>query len=163
MKIKKFFLMLVLLLFLTFLHSFTLQANAIDFSFSTYNGQRYQLSNFRGKYTLVNLFASYCPPCMVELKVLQRLYENCSNKGIQVISLMIDREGVPLLSRIVTSRNLSYPVGLATEEVFKVFRDFSITPTTYVIGPKGNLLEKYEGYKNYNEWIKSLSNYVKCN
>ncbi|MFN3407140.1 MAG: TlpA family protein disulfide reductase [Caldimicrobium sp.] len=166
MTIKRFFMIMLILMFLVSSLPNNIQASqpkSIDFSFTTYNGQKYKLSNFSGKYILLNLFASYCPPCMVELKVLQRLHETCNNKGLQVISLMIDREGAPLLSRIVSSRNLTYPVGLATDEVFKIFKDFSTTPTTYVINTKGELIDKHVGYQNYNEWIKYLSSFVKCN
>ncbi|MFN4132469.1 MAG: TlpA family protein disulfide reductase [Caldimicrobium sp.] len=163
MKIKKFLMICVMCCILSFIPTYSLFAKSIDFSFSTYKGQSYKLSDFNGKYVLVNLFASYCPPCMIELKVLQKLHDTCSNRGLQVISLMIDKEGAPLLSRIVSSRNLTYPVGLANEEVFKIFKDFSITPTTYMIDPKGEIINKYVGYKNYNEWIKSLSAYIKCN
>lgn len=163
MKIKKVLFIFAFLFIFTFIPSSALYSKTIDFSFSTYKGQKYKLSDFNGKYILINLFASYCPPCMIELKVLQKLHETCSARGLQVISLMIDKEGAPLLSRIVSSRNLTYPVGLANEEVFKIFKDFSITPTTYIVNPKGEIINKEVGYKNYNEWIKSLSAFVKCN
>ncbi len=141
----------------------TLSANTINFSFNTYDGKHYQLSDFKGKYIILNLFSSYCPPCMIELKVLQQLYTACNSKGLEVISLMIDREGAPLLPKIVSSRNLTYPVGLAHTKVFKIFNDFSITPTSYLISPKGQRIEKFVGYKNYKEWLETLNRYVKCN
>lgn len=162
MKIKKFFTLLILINFLMFSSSFS-YAKAIDFTFSTYDGKNLKLSNFSGKYVLLNLFASYCPPCMIELKVFQKLHTTCSSKGLQVISLMIDREGASLLPKIVSSRGLTYPVGFANSEVFKIFKDFSITPTTYIIDPNGALIDKQVGYKNYDEWIKALSTMVKCN
>lgn len=166
MQIKRFIMLIIIFIFLSISFPYAsqgTQAKVIDFSFTTYNGQKYKLSNFYGKYILINLFASYCPPCMVELKVLQRLHETCNNKGLQVISLMIDREGSPLLSRIVSSRNLTYPVGLANDDVFKIFKDFFTTPTTYVINTRGEIVDKHVGYQNYNEWIKYLSSFVKCN
>lgn len=140
-----------------------LWASPINFSFQTYDGKRYKLSDFRGRYVLVNLFSSYCPPCMVELKVLERLNKTCSDRGLQIISLMIDREGAVLLPKIVSSRGLTYPVGLATQEVLRNFSDFSITPTTYLLDPNGNRIEKFVGYKSYDEFIRTLTRFVKCN
>ena len=163
MKIKYKILTLFIILGILFFSEISLNAGTIDFYFYTYNGKKFKLSDFSGKYVLLNLFASYCPPCMIELKVFQKLHDTCGSKGLQVISLMIDREGAPLLPKIVSSRNLTYPVGLATSEVFKIFNDFSITPTTYLLDPKGNRLGKFVGYKNYEEWIQSLRQYVKCN
>lgn len=163
MKIKYQILTLFLIFGILLFSQVSIDARTINFSFYTYDGKKYRLSDFNGKYILLNLFSSYCPPCMVELKVLQKLNDTCSNKGLQVISLMIDREGAPLLPKIVSSRNLTYPVGLANSEVFKIFNDFSTTPTTYLIDPKGTRLEKFVGFKNYEEWLKSLNQYVKCN
>jgi peroxiredoxin len=163
MKIKQKFFLLLLITSLISFWALPQQAKATNFSFSTYDGKKYQLADFNGKYVLLNLFASYCPPCMVELKVFQRLQETCGQRGLQIISLMIDKEGASLLPRIVSSRNLTYPVGLANSEVFRIFSDFSITPTTYLLDPKGQRIEKFVGYHNYKEWIDSLTKYVKCN
>ncbi|MEZ0343228.1 MAG: TlpA disulfide reductase family protein [Caldimicrobium sp.] len=163
MKVKYQILMLFLIFGILLFSQVSINAKTINFSFYTHSGKKYQLSDFNGKYILLNLFASYCPPCMVELKVFQKLNDTCGRKGLQVISLMIDREGAPLLPKIVSSRNLTYPVGLANSEVLKIFNDFSITPTTYLLDPKGNRVEKFVGYKNYEEWLESLKQYVKCN
>lgn len=163
MKIKYLSITIFLILGILIFSEGSIKARSINFSFYTYDGKKMELSDFYGKYVLLNLFASYCPPCMVELKVFQKLNDTCGNKGLQVISLMIDREGAPLLPKIVSSRGLSFPVGLANSEVFKIFNDFAITPTTYLLDPKGNRLEKFVGYKNYQEWLESLKQYVKCN
>lgn len=163
MKVTRIALLISMFFMITLLWINSPLASNISFSFNTHDGKKYSLSDFKGKYILLNLFSSYCPPCMVELKVLQKLNENCSNKGLQVVSLMIDREGVQLLPKIVSSRNLTYPVGLANQEVFKTFPDFSITPTTYLLDPSGNRIEKFVGYMSYKEWVNVLNRFVKCN
>ncbi len=158
---KVFQYLFLFLLFLSF-PILSLAKNPIDFTFKAHDGTTYQLSSFRGKVVLLNLFASYCPPCMIELKHLQKLNQECRAKGLQVISLMTDYEGAPLLSQIIKSRNLTYPVGLAPKEVFKIFSDFSITPTSYLIDQKGNLYKKVIGYHNYEEWKKLLKDLIGC-
>lgn len=152
----------VIFLIIILLNS-SLLASPSNISFQTHDGKRYSLADFRGKYVLVNLFSSYCPPCMVELKVLERINQTCSNRELQIISLMIDREGAVLLPKIVSSRGLTYPVGLANQEILKFFSDFSITPTTYLLDPKGNRIEKFVGYKSYNDFLKAINRFVKCN
>ena len=162
---KKFFILFLLILsfFFSLTFSLTYAQSKVDFDFKTIDGKVYKLSNFNGKVVLVNLFASYCPPCMLELKVLQKLHEACSVKGLQVVSLMVDLDGAPLLPRIVKSRNLTYPVGLANKAVFEIFKDFSTTPTTYIFDQKGNLAKKVVGYQSFEDWKMTLSNLVKCN
>jgi thiol-disulfide isomerase/thioredoxin len=158
---KKTFILFSLILLI--LLSLTYAQSRVDFSFQTIDGKVYKLSNFNGKVVLVNLFASYCPPCMIELKVLQKLHETCSVNGLQVVSLMVDLDGAPLLPRIIKSRSLTYPVGLANKAVFETFKDFSTTPTTYVFDQRGNLANKVVGYQSFEEWKKTLSSLVKCN
>lgn len=150
------------MILVVFLLGFKNEVTAFDFSFYTYDGKKYSLSNFKDKFLLINFFTSYCPSCILELKVLKQVNEYCGNKNMQIISFMIDKEGIPLLSKIVSSRGLNYLIGFADSQVLKNFPDLSTTPTTYLIDKKGQKLEKLVGYKNYNSFLKILNKYQIC-
>ena len=60
---------------------------APDFVLTTYDGQRLQLSDFRGQVVLLNFWASWCPPCRVEAPVLQRAAERLDSAGLVVIGI----------------------------------------------------------------------------
>jgi len=138
-------------------------SSVINFDFYTYKGEKYSLQKFKGKYVLLNLFTSYCPMCLVELNTLNKLNQICKSNEYKIISLLVDKEGMPLLPKIVNSRNLTYIVGIAPSDIFKIFPDFSITPTTYILNQNGNLVERVVGYKNLKDWTKILNKYVNCN
>jgi len=164
MRFKKFLIIFLLIISLNIFHSSGLMSSSIiNFEFYTYKGEKYNLQNFRGKYILLNLFTTYCPTCLVELNTLNKLNNTCKSDTLKIISLLVDREGIPLLPKIVTSHNLTYIVGIAPSNIFKIFPDFSITPTTYILNKKGSLVEKIVGYKNLKDWIKILNKYVSCN
>lgn len=148
-------------IYLFFLSS-TIWASNQNFSFYTYDGKRYTFSDFRGHFLLINFFTSYCPPCILELKVLKQVKENCNNKNFQIISFMIDKEGIPLLPKIVSSRGLNYLIGFADSQVLKNFPDLSTTPTTYLIDNKGQKIEKLVGYKSYKVFLTVLNKYQVC-
>lgn len=163
MKKIKTFLCIFFFLILIFSINLNAKATSINFSFYTYNGKKYQLSDFKNKYILLNLFVSYCPPCIVELGILNKVYENCDTSKLQIIALMMDKSGEPLLPKIVSDRKIKYLIGIAPKEIFKYFPDFSITPTTYILDTSGKRIEKITGYMNYKQWIIKISKYVKCN
>lgn len=164
MRFKKFLVIFLFIISLNIFHSSRLMSSSIiNFEFYTYKGEKYNLQNFRGKYILLNLFTTYCPTCIVELNTLNKLNNICKSDNLKIISLLVDREGIPLLPKIITSHNLTYTVGIAPSNIFKIFPDFSITPTTYILNKKGNLVEKIVGYKNLKDWIKILNKYVSCN
>ncbi len=154
---------LFLFLFIGFL-LFTTPAfsKSIDFSFKSYQGKVYRLSDFRGNYVLLNFFASYCPPCLGELQVLEKVSQRCGSK-VKVISLLIDWQGAPLLSPLIETGKVTYLIGLASEEAFKAFPDFDTTPTTYLLNQKGERVKKIVGFTSYQDWIKLLQKYTSCN
>jgi thiol-disulfide isomerase/thioredoxin len=163
-KIKKVIGIGIILFFLVVGSVRSASASSIDFTFYTPQGKRYSLSQFRGKYVLVNLFASYCDYCTVELGIFNKIAQTCNSRELKIIAIMIDNENSFLLPKIVSARKLSYIIGLSTSEVFKAFSDFNrITPTTYFINKKGEKIQKFIGYKTYEEWLQILKKYVKCN
>lgn len=164
MRLKKYLFILIFVISLSFFSFSALSSSSlINFDFYTYKGEKYSLKNFKGKYILLNLFTSYCPMCLIELNTLNKLNNSCKSNEYKIISLLVDKEGITLLPKIIDSRNLTYTVGIAPSNIYKIFPDFSITPTTYILNQNGNLVERVVGYKSLKEWIKILNKYVNCN
>ncbi len=162
MKIKKYLFILIFITSLSFFSALN-SSSIIDFDFYTYKGEKYSLQKFKGKYVLLNLFTTYCPMCLTELNILNKLNQTCKSDEYKIVSLLVDKEGMILLPKIVDSRNLTYIVGIAPSDIFKIFPDFSITPTTYILNQNGHLVERVVGYKNLKDWTKILNKYVNCN
>lgn len=64
---------------------------APDFSSTDLNGKKIKLSDYRGKYTLVDFWASWCAPCREESPTLVRLYKEYKAKGFEILSISIDK------------------------------------------------------------------------
>jgi len=140
----------------------TLASQSINFSFLSYKGETYEIKDFSGKYIILNFFASDCPMCMAELNVLESVYKTC-NKNVQVISLIIDKQGLPLLPYIIKVHHLTYIVGIAPDKAFKLLPDFSILPTCFLLNKKGVLLQQITGLHGKSYWLKLLNKYTSCN
>lgn len=115
-----------------------------DFVLPMLDGKVQKLSNYRGKVVLVNLWATWCPPCIEELPLLGRLQQEFGPRGLVVLGLAADDD--PEAVRTFVKQN---PVK------FDVFLDvggevgtrYGITgyPETFVVDREGRFQEKYIG------------------
>ena len=79
--------------------------------FDTPSGELLQLSRFQGQAVVINFWATWCPPCVEEMPLLDRFFQQNSSKGWQVIGLAIDQP-TPV-RRFLGQSPVSYPIGLA--------------------------------------------------
>ena len=104
----------------------------------TLDGVHFDLSALRGKVVLVNLWASWCPPCREELPTLDEFYARYHSEGVELLGLSADRKR-DQKDALSMARGLHYPVAFAAEAKENGFGTPSILPVTYVIGPDGLL------------------------
>jgi len=104
----------------------------------TLDGVHFDLSALRGKVVLVNLWATWCPPCREELPTLDEFYTRYHSEGVELLGLSADRKR-DRKDALSMARGLHYPVAFAAEAEENGFGTPSILPVTYVIGPDGLL------------------------
>ena len=63
----------------------------IDFTYSDINGKKVSLSDLKGKYVLIDIWATWCPPCKKEIPYLKKLEEKMHGKKIVFVSLSVDK------------------------------------------------------------------------
>lgn len=80
-------------------------------SFDTPTGQSLAMSGFRGKPLLVNFWATWCPPCVEELPLLDYFYQENKSKNWQVLGLAVDQPSA--VRTWLQTRPLNFPVGMA--------------------------------------------------
>ena len=101
------------------------------------DGERRSLRDYSGQVVLVNLWATWCPPCAAEMPEFQRFYEEYRDSQFTVIAIN-DGESAPEIRRFATDYGLTFPIWLdptyeATERAFKAAN----LPTSYVIDRQG--------------------------
>ena len=116
-------------------------------SFEAPDASTLSLAALRGKPLVVNFWATWCPPCVEEMPLLDAFYRQHSAKGWQVIGLAIDQPSQ--VKRFLSQRPVSYPIGLAGLDGPELARalgnDSGALPFTLVLLPDGRVLQSKLG------------------
>ena len=109
-----------------------------DFTLTDLHGRRYTLSALRGKVVLVNFWATWCPPCRVEMPALDAIYQRFASQGLVILSISDEK---PETVESFLSRTKYHPPVLIDpgDEVHKLFHVEGI-PHTFVYDRKGKLV-----------------------
>jgi peroxiredoxin len=81
---------------------------ALDFHARTATGESVSLSDLRGKVVVINVAASYCPICLSELPSLKQMYEKDKDKGLVILSVLLDEEIEPV-QKMVARYKIPWP------------------------------------------------------
>lgn len=117
-----------------------------DFTFADVDGRSLSLSTFEGKVILVNLWATWCPPCVEEMPALDSLQAELGGDDFQVVALSIDREGSEAVVPFFEAQDLrNLPIYLDSDangpRAFQA-RGF---PTSILIDRQGRRIATVEG------------------
>ncbi len=119
-------------------------ASAESFVFKDMQGQPQRLQDYRGKWVLVNFWATWCPPCLEEIPDLVKLHEAHKNKDLVVIGVALDstRESVV---EFVAKKKIGYPVVMGDYDLAAQVGEVDALPTSYLYDPAGKLVSYQQG------------------
>jgi len=132
-------------------------AAAQGFVFKDMQGQAQRLSDYRGKWVLVNFWATWCPPCLQEIPDLVALHEAHKKTDLVVIGVALDSTGESVVD-FVAKKHVSYPVVLGDYELAEQVGEVNALPTSYLFDPTGKLVSYQEGMvtrESVESYIKS--------
>lgn len=128
-------------------HDVPLPAGFWDNRFERPEGGELALANYRGKPLVLNFWATWCPPCITELPLLERFAREQQPRGWSVLALAVD--GPTPVREFLAKRPLALPVGLAGLDGVEFGRALGNTqgglPFTVVLGSDGTLRSRKLG------------------
>jgi thiol-disulfide isomerase/thioredoxin len=128
-------------LFLAFM---ALGAQAADFKVTDTQGKTHTLSGYKGKWVLVNYWATWCPPCLEEIPDLIALHENKKN-NLVVIGVAMDYRDAKQVTDFADGLFVSYPIVLGNAKVVSQIGPVPGLPTTYLFNPEGKMVAQQVG------------------
>ena len=125
--------------------AFAEPAAASDFILKDMSGNNHQLSSYKGKWVLVNYWATWCPPCLEEVPDLVNLYDHRKQKDLMVLGVVFDYKDVKEVNEYVDDMLMSYPIVLGDDSVTAQIGSAQVLPTTYIYNPQGKLVKIKRG------------------
>ena len=116
------------------------------------DGSQGNWQNFDGNYLLVNFWATWCAPCVIELPSLDKLQQKFAGQGLEVISVSLDtNRSQEDIKKFLYNRNIG-EFAAHWDEAGEVKRKIYMRgiPTTYLLDPQGRILHIFEGDANWN-------------
>ena len=122
---------------------------APDIQLPDLQGREVRLKDFRGRYLLVNFWATWCGPCKLEMPSLETLYRRFGPDRLVVIGISNDMFGATVVKPYVEAQGLTFPILLDPQlDASNAFGVVSL-PTTYLIDPRGNIIGELAGAENW--------------
>jgi len=123
-------------------------AEPVDFSLPSLDGKVVKLSDYRGKWVVVNYWASWCSPCVAEMPELDAFHDSHKDKNAVVLGVNMERIDREVLKDFVEAQMVSYPILQAKPAVATELGKVPGMPTTYLVSPKGEVVARQVGMVN---------------
>lgn len=118
-------------------------------SVASLDGAETAMSSFRGKVVFLNFWASWCPPCIVELPSIQRLHAGMGGSG-EIAFLMVTTETAGRIRPFLAERGYDFPVYIADNRLLNAFQ-VSAYPATFVLDRSGRVVFRHMGAAKWDD------------
>ncbi len=129
------------------LNFFSNPAAVAHFTAHDLDGGTISMASLQGKVTLVNFWATWCPPCRAEIPDLIAL-QNKYRDQLQVIGISQDEESADFVKKFTAAQHINYPIVMSTPELEKVFSGVFALPTSFIVDREGRIVQKHVGILN---------------
>jgi len=121
-----------------------------NFSIKDLGGNVIDVNQFKGKTIFLNIWATWCGPCRVEMPSIQNLYSQVDNEKILFIMLSVDRrEDLDKVKRFISDKEYTFPVYTPAGNLPNQLQ-VRLIPSTFVINSDGKIVSNESGAANYD-------------
>jgi len=132
----------------------------LDLSLSSVDGSTVRLSDFPDQVILIEFWVTWCGSCQMMVPVLSRLHGEYFDKGLVILGVSMDEEGLEVLMPIVQESNIPYRVLLGDKKAAGVFGEVTGFPTLVIIDREGRLAKKLLGFHSFQELEEQVKRYL---
>lgn len=119
-------------------------------SFVSLKGEKFGTAELKGRVVLINFWATDCPICVKEMPEMARTYERYRERGLDFVAVAMRHDPPNYVIRYAAANRLPFKVALdPAGEIAKAFGDVQLTPTTFVIDRRGNIVQKFTGEPDF--------------
>ena len=128
------------------------RAPAPDSTFVLLDGSSKTTADLRGKVTLVNFWATSCVTCVAEMPEIVDTYNKYHAKGFETLAVAMSYDPPSYVVNFAETRKLPFKVAIDnTGNVAKAWGDVRLTPSTFIVNKRGEIVKTYVGAPNFSE------------
>jgi peroxiredoxin len=129
---------------------------APPFSLKDINGNVYSSGRFAGKPTVINFFATYCPPCREEIPGFVEVYNRHKGKGFELIGISFDKDTQGELPAFIRRNRIEYPILFGDVVTARAYGGVYNLPTTFFVGKDGQIKNVHVGYMDRDTFDREV-------
>jgi thiol-disulfide isomerase/thioredoxin len=133
---------------------------AKDFEIQDINGNIVKLSDYPGKVILLNFFATWCPPCRMEMPDFNLIEKEYKDK-VKIIAINAAHEPLPAVQEFVKTNNLEFTVAIDDGRVGALYGPIPGIPVTVIIDKDFNIARKYVGLRPKEVFVNDINELLK--
>ena len=119
-------------------------------SYILLDGQKLSTDQLKGQVVLVNFWATSCTSCVAEMPAIMATHEKYKSQGYQTLAVAMRYDPPASVSNFAQARKLPFGVAIDnTGNIAKGFGDVQLTPTTFLINKRGEIVKRYLGTPDF--------------
>ncbi len=115
-----------------------------DYSLKDLNDITHRVSDLKGKFLVMNFWATWCSPCIHEMPELEKFYQNHKNTAV-VWGITFEDSDLESIKSFVKKLNVTYPILGYGQDPETGYGQVNVLPTTFIIDQDGKFLHRFEG------------------
>ncbi len=133
---------------------------APDWTLKNLDGQDVSFSQFKGKVVVVDVWATWCGPCIMEIPGYIALQKKYGKAGLVIVGVSLDRGGPAKVRKFVAERGMNYTVVMGDDRVAEAFGGFEAIPTTFLISRDGRIVHRKTGAWEHEAYEKLVKKHL---
>ncbi len=122
---------------------------APNFTLPGLDGKTVSLADYRGKVVLLNIWATWCPPCVDEMPSMEKLHQELKDEGFEILAVSIDVSEAKAVFPFMKKHNLSFPALTDSKGAIKSLYQTTGVPESFIIDKDGIIVEKVIGPRDW--------------
>ena len=123
----------------------TADAVTPHFTVRALTGDTITTEQLRGRVVLVNVWATWCAPCRMEMPMMEATWQRHRDAGLLVLGASVDRAGPAVVRAFVSERDITYPIAIVDADVIASLGGVRGYPTSILIGRDGHVRHRVMG------------------
>ncbi len=122
---------------------------APNFTLPDLDGKMVSLADYKGKVVLLNIWATWCPPCVDEMPSMEKLYQELKGESFEILAVSIDVSGTKAVLPFMIENKLSFPALTDSKGDIKSLYQTTGVPESFIIDEEGIIVEKVIGPRDW--------------